>query len=51
MLCLDAGFGLNLSSSLYGSIGGLFKINLTPGTADDQKVFWSIPLCLTASFS
>ena len=51
VLCLDAGFGLNLSSSLYGSIGGLFKINLTPGTADDQKVFWSIPLCLTASFS
>lgn len=51
LLCLDLGLGLNLSTSLTGSIGGLFKINLTEGTADDQKFFWSIPLCLTASFS
>ena len=51
LLCLDAGFGLNLSSTLSGSIGGIFRINLTEGTADDQKFFWSIPLCLTASFS
>lgn len=51
IICLDAGFGLNLSSTLSGTIGGAFKINLTEGTASDQKFFWSIPLCLTASFS
>lgn len=51
LICLDAGFGLNLSSTLYGSIGGVFKFNLTEGTASDQKFFWAIPLCLTASFS
>ena len=51
LLVLDAGFGLNLSSTLSGSIGGLFKINLTEGADPEQKFFWSIPLCLTASFS
>ena len=51
LICLDAGVGFALSTSLSGSIGGLFKINLTEGISDEQKVFWSIPLCLTASFS
>ena len=50
LLCLDAGFGFVLSTALSGSIGGVFKINLTEGTDADQKFFWSIPLCLTATF-
>ena len=50
LLCLDAGFAFALSTSLSGSISGLFKINLTEGTAKENKVFWSIPLCLTATF-
>ena len=50
LLCLDAGFAFSLSTSLSGSIGGLFKINLTEGVDKDQKTFWSIPLCLTATF-
>ena len=50
LLCIDAGFGFTLSTSLSGSIGGLFKINLTEGVDKDQKTFWSIPLCLTATF-
>lgn len=51
LLCVDAGLGFALSTSLSGSIGGVFKINLTEGTAQEDKFFWSIPLCLTASFS
>ena len=51
LLCLDAGIGFTLSSTLSGSIGGVFKINLTEGADPEQKFFWSIPLCLTASFS
>lgn len=50
LLCLDAGFAFTLSSSLSGSIGGVFKINLTEGADPEQKFFWSIPLCLTATF-
>lgn len=50
LLCIDAGFGFTLSTSLSGSIGGLFKINLTEGVDKEQKMFWSIPLCLTATF-
>ena len=50
LLCLDAGFAFTLSTSLSGSIGGVFKFNLTEGTAKENKVFWSIPLCLTATF-
>ena len=50
LLCLDAGFAFTLSTSLSGSIGGLFKINLTEGADPEQKFFWSIPLCLTATF-
>lgn len=50
LLNIDAGFEFMLSTSLSGSIGGLFKINLTEGTAKENKVFWSIPLCLTATF-
>ena len=50
LLCLDAGIGFTLSTSLSGSIGGVFKFNLTEGTDPEQKLFWSIPLCLTATF-
>lgn len=50
LLCIDAGLGFALSTSLSGSIGGVIKLNLTEGTAKDNMFFWSIPLCLTASF-
>ena len=50
LLCLDAGFAFSLSTSLSGSIGGIIKVNLTEGVDKDQKTFWSIPLCLTATF-
>ena len=50
LLCFDAGFAFALSTSLSGSIGGIIKVNLTEGVDKDQKTFWSIPLCLTATF-
>ena len=50
LLCLDAGIGFTLSSGLSGSIGGVLKFNLTEGTDPEEKLFWSIPLCLTATF-
>lgn len=51
VLVVDAGLGFALGTNLTGSFGGVLKFNLTEGTAKQNKLFWSIPLCLTASFT
>ena len=44
LIVLDAGLGFTISDNLSGSIGGVFKF------AAGNDAFWSIPLCLTATF-
>lgn len=44
LIVLDAGLGFTISDNLSGSIGGVFKF------VKGGDTFWSIPLCLTATF-
>lgn len=44
LIVLDAGLGFVVTDNLSGSIGGVFKF------VKDGDAFWSIPLCLTATF-
>jgi len=50
LIVLDAGIGFTLSDNVYGSLGGLFKFNLTEGVDPENRAFWSIPLAITATF-
>lgn len=44
LFVLDAGLGFTINDNLSGSIGGLLKF------VKNGKTFWSVPLCLTATF-
>lgn len=44
LIIVDAGLGFTISDNLSGSIGGVFKF------VKGGDTFWSIPLCLTATF-
>lgn len=50
LVVLDAGLGVTLSETFYGSIGAAFRFNLTEGVAKEDKVFWAIPLAITVMF-
>ena len=49
LLTADAGLGFSISDNVYGSIGANIKVNLSDDAPEDS-FFWSIPLCLTATF-
>ena len=49
LLTVEPAIGFTLSDNLYGSIGANIKVNLSDD-APEEKLFWSIPLCLTATF-
>lgn len=44
----EPSIGFTISDNVYGSIGATFKYNFDPSAAN--KIFWSIPLCMTATF-
>ncbi len=50
LLVFDAGFGITLTETFYGSIGATFRINLTEGVEKENKTFWAIPLAMTVMF-
>ncbi|MBQ3728767.1 MAG: hypothetical protein II903_04625 [Spirochaetales bacterium] len=49
LLTVEPAMGFTISDNVYGSIGANLKINLSDD-APEENFFWSIPLCLTATF-
>ena len=48
LMVLEPGVGFAISDNLSGSLGATLKFNLSQDA--ENKTFWSIPLCLTATF-